>query len=356
VFVINAFGPIHGPDSFAGPARHLFAAMHRRHPVAWFPFDHASPPAFAAPEIEEMLANAHAGLAAGPGLGVCEIAAVPRIRGTMRAAFVVWEPSLLPPEKRECLRAADRLLTPTEWGRALLVANGFDAGRIAVVPEGVDAARFHPHGPAGEGRGGTFRFLCVARWTLRKGVAEVVAAFCREFRRGEPVELVLHCGAGADASLHRLLRELGISGHAPITTSGRRSPAGMVDLYNGCDALVLATRAEGWGLPVVEAMACALPVIATDYSAVAELLHPSIAYPLRVERMVNVRDPQRFPGAGPYGEWALPDVEHLRALMRHVYENPEEARAKGRRAREEVSARWTWERAAVAACAVLGLP
>jgi glycosyltransferase involved in cell wall biosynthesis len=193
----------------------------------------------------------------------------------------------------------------------------------------------------------------VARWTVRKGVAEVVTAFCREFRRGEPVELVLHCVDGTEGSLQRLLRELGVSAHAPITTSGARNAAGMVDLYNQCDALVLATRGEGWGFPVVEAMACALPVIATNYSAVAEVLHESIGYPLRVERLVEVRDRLRFPGRGPYGVWAQPDVEHLRALMRHVYEHPEEAREKGRRAREEVSTRWTWERAAAAACAAL---
>jgi glycosyltransferase involved in cell wall biosynthesis len=278
---------------------------------------------------------------------------VPRIRGTPRAAFIVWEPSVLPPEKRACLRAADRLLTPTEWGRRLLIANGFEADRVDVVPEGVDVAHFRPAKEAGERAERPFRFLCVARWTLRKGVDELVTAFCREFRGGERVELVLHCGSDAPAKLQELLRREGLSGHAPVTTSAPRSADGMVDLYNGCDALVLATRAEGWGLPVVEAMACGLPVIATSYSAVAELVHDGVGYPLRVERMIPVHDPVRFPGDGPYGEWAQPDMEHLRALMRHVYEHPDEAREKGRRAREEVSTRWTWDHAAAAACAAL---
>jgi glycosyltransferase involved in cell wall biosynthesis len=359
--MINAFAMAYDRSSFAVHARGFFGALHRRHPVAWFPFDRPSLrrevlPDAATPEMAEMLANARGGVVPGPGIGVGDIASAPRIRGTVRAAFVVWEPTLLPPEKRACLREVDRILTPTEWGRALLVANGFAADRVAVVPEGVDVARFCPDGAAGGRAGQPFRFLCVARWTLRKGVAEVVAAFCREFRAGEPVELVLHCEGQADAKLRRLLHDLGVVKHAPITTSGWRTEAEMAALYNGCGALVLATRAEGWGLPVAEAMACALPVIATHYSAVAEVLHEGIGYPLRVERMIDVHDPVRFPGPGPYGQWAQPDVEHLCALMRHVYEHPDEAREKGRRAREEVSARWTWERAAAAACAALEVP
>lgn len=353
--MINASGPVYGRSGFATHARNLFAALHRRHPVALFPADRPSGlPAGLLPETGEMLANARGGVVAGPGIGVGSILDVPRIRGTPRAACVVWEPSLLPPELRACLRAADRLLAPTDWGRELLLANGFDAGRVAVVPEGVDVARFRPGGaarPAGQ----PFRFLCVARWTLRKGVDEVVTAFCREFAADEPVELVLHCDEGAGAKLQWLLGRLGLWRHAPITLSGCRTAEGMAALYDGCDALVLASRAEGWGLPVVEAMACALPVIATRYSALAELVHDGIGYPLRVQRMIDVHDPVRFPGPGPYGQWAQPDVEHLCALMRHLVAHPAEAREKGLRAREEVCARWTWDQAAAAACAALEL-
>jgi len=67
------------------------------------------------------------------------------------------------------------------------------------------------------------------------------------------------------------------------------------------------------------------------------------AYPLEVERMV----PAEL--TSPYyrgARWAEPSYEHLRALMRHVYENRDEARAKGRRASQEVLSRWTWEASA----------
>ncbi|MGB3904521.1 MAG: glycosyltransferase family 1 protein, partial [Anaerolineae bacterium] len=51
----------------------------------------------------------------------------------------------------------------------------------------------------------------------------------------------------------------------------------------------------------------------------------------------------------PYYEgfrWAQPDEDHLASLMRHVYENREEAAAKGGTASEEVLRRWRWREAA----------
>jgi glycosyltransferase involved in cell wall biosynthesis len=44
--------------------------------------------------------------------------------------------------------------------------------------------------------------------------------------------------------------------------------------YGMCDFTILPTRGEGWGLPILEAMACGIPVLTTDYSA-----HPSFCKP-----------------------------------------------------------------------------
>ncbi|CAA9369805.1 MAG: hypothetical protein AVDCRST_MAG93-8324, partial [uncultured Chloroflexia bacterium] len=47
-----------------------------------------------------------------------------------------------------------------------------------------------------------------------------------------------------------------------------------------------------------------------------------------------------------FGMWAEPDYEHLRYLMRWLYEHPDEAAVKGRAAAERVHKEWTWERVA----------
>ena len=96
-------------------------------------------------------------------------------------------------------------------------------------------------------------------------------------------------------------------------------------------------------MPILEAMACGLPVIATDWSAQCDFMNHGNAYPIQVERIVPAE--AKCPYYKGFG-WAQPSYEHLRALLRQVFENPGEARAKGMRAAEEVRAKWTWEHSA----------
>ena len=91
-------------------------------------------------------------------------------------------------------------------------------------------------------------------------------------------------------------------------------------------------------------MSTGLPLIATDWSGPSEYLDPADGFPLRYELADaggvlsgNVRY---------HGLWAEPDHEHLRALMRHLYEHPGEGETKSRAAAERVRRDWTWDRVA----------
>ena len=62
-------------------------------------------------------------------------------------------------------------------------------------------------------------------------------------------------------------------------------------LYSSCDAWLFASRSEGFGLPLLEAMACRTPVIATPAGAAPELLHPGGGI------LINPNDPQMMADA-----------------------------------------------------------
>ncbi|NTW02340.1 MAG: glycosyltransferase family 4 protein, partial [Oscillochloris sp.] len=114
-------------------------------------------------------------------------------------------------------------------------------------------------------------------------------------------------------------------------------------LYRSADCFVTATRGEGWGMPILEAMACGLPTIATNWSAQTEFMRDDICYPVQVSRLIPAI--AKCPYYAGY-QWADPDVEHLAHQMRFVYENQEQARAVGMCAANVVSREWTWKRAA----------
>jgi len=150
----------------------------------------------------------------------------------------------------------------------------------------------------------------------------------------------------ADVDVARQIAALRLPADAPpivVIYNRQISDDSLGSLYRSADCFVLPTRGEGWGLPILEAMACGLPVIATDWSGQTEFFHSGVGYPLRVRRLVaaNAKCPYYLGW-----RWADPDEEHLIALMRYVYEHPDEARQVGARAAQEAAACWTWAHAA----------
>lgn len=266
-----------------------------------------------------------------------------------RIAYTVWESTKLPDDWRAPLARADQIWVPTAWNRDVFVANGFDGARIRVVPEGVDGDLFSPQAPPVPdlARRPGFKFVNVGKWEERKGTARLIKAFDDEFTGGEDVWLVLSCynphepniDFGAELRILKLKRPERLLLIPPI-----RDHARIAGLYTACHAFVSPTRAEGWGLPIIEAMACGLPAIVTGYSGHTAFMGAH-AYPIDF-RLVPVDVPFFAAADGDFGQWAEPDIRHMRRLMREVYENPETARARGLAGGEWVRSRFSWDAAA----------
>lgn len=347
--MINAFCYYYGADSWSRHARNFFAAWQKQEDVIITSWNH--------PDLStdrRLLLPRREPHASSPGIGLGPIEPMVRVTGSKRIAFIVWETTLMPGSKVEILKSMDSVWTPSSWGRRLLINIGLDADKVSIVPEGVDTETFKPDNTRAPEQSRPFRFLYVGKWEQRKGTEDLVKAFCAEFQPDEPIELVLH---GWNPylpafDLDRAIKHYAGTRAPSIVASYPLKDHEMASLYNSCDAFVLPTRAEAWGLPITEAMACGLPVIVTEYSAPLDYLDHDCAYLIEVEKMVPVDDAFFFlPGVG---EWAQPDVSSLRRLLRHVFENPAEAKAKGLRARERVCNYWTWDHAVNVARGLLG--
>ncbi|MGC2063336.1 MAG: glycosyltransferase [Thermodesulfovibrionales bacterium] len=102
-------------------------------------------------------------------------------------------------------------------------------------------------------------------------------------------------------------------------------------LMSLCDCYVSLHRAEGFGFTLAECMYLSKPVIATAYSGNMDFMDKNNSFPVRYD-IVELKEDY-----GPYKKgstWAEPDSAHAAELMRFVYENREEAAARG-----EVAAR-----------------
>ena len=102
-------------------------------------------------------------------------------------------------------------------------------------------------------------------------------------------------------------------------------------LYNAADLVVSPTMAEGFGLTLAEAAATGCPIVATDYSAVTEVVGPGgVLVP--IDRLLT----------NPYAhEWALVDEDAMSAAVADLIDHPARRRELGRAGRAHV-ARFTW--------------
>lgn len=170
-------------------------------------------------------------------------------------------------QERRVLHEASLVVATSDWTRrALLDAYSLDPDIVQVARPGVRRASPSPRTPEGG------RLLCVAAVTAHKGHADLVAALALV------ADLSWSCTVAG--SLDRetevvagLRRELSRSGLAErVHLVGPLHGPDLEREYAGSDLLVLPSHVETYGMVVTEALAHALPVVATAVGGVPEAL------------------------------------------------------------------------------------
>lgn len=165
-----------------------------------------------------------------------------------------WIKSL---EKRILARACKVVAISQYTERSMHEIYGTE--RADVIPIGIDLEQFSPSWRSNPHR--PFRLLYVGNWSARKG-ADLLAP------------IIQALGSGFELWLLAGLRGKELSGLAENIRQIPRLPdaAAIVSLYRECDALIFPSRLEGFGLVAQEAQACGLPVIASNSSALPEIV------------------------------------------------------------------------------------
>ncbi|WP_198374066.1 glycosyltransferase family 4 protein [Neoroseomonas rubea] len=266
--------------------------------------------------------------------------------------------SLIPADPAAFTRGDRVVVTPTAWSRDRIVEHGIDPAGIHLVPHAVDAAAFRPMGrderAAVRARLGIAEdevlLLNVGGAFWNKGIDRLLEAFAVLRARGRRVRLVLKdlsglYGVGVKETIAQtaprcpaLLEENTISAISVIQGSLEREA--LRELYCAADAYVSPYRAEGFNLPVLEAISCARPVIVTEGGATADFCPAPLAR--TVAATPGTLD--REPGCPP-GRYLEPDLDALVAAIEGIAPGmnlSETAMA----ARAGVLAHFSWETAA----------
>jgi glycosyltransferase involved in cell wall biosynthesis len=152
-------------------------------------------------------------------------------------------------------------------------------GTVVVVPHGVDTERFRPPAPADDQadesvlrRAGVRRpyVLFVGTQEPRKAIPDLVAAFDHVASSHKELSLVLAGGRGwgaaaVDAAVSRALNA------ERVVRTGYLDDDSVAVLMRRAEVVAYPALEEGFGLPALEALACATPLVTTSGSAMAEM-------------------------------------------------------------------------------------
>jgi D-inositol-3-phosphate glycosyltransferase len=212
-----------------------------------------------------------------------------------------------------------------------LKALGVPPDKVSVVPCGVDLATFTPNGPA-EGRGARRRIAVIGRLVPRKGIDTTIDAVALVTKRGRhDVELIVVGGASQSTELapDREVKRLTDLARAKgvldrVTFRGQLPQDRLPALLRSLDTVVCTPWYEPFGIVPLEAMGCAVPVIAARVGGLKDTVVDG-----RTGILVPPRDPTATADA-----------------VEQVLVDPVRAAAFGRAGRRRVRERYSWPRVA----------
>lgn len=242
----------------------------------------------------------------------------------------------------DCCNKMDAIVTPSSFSKSVLLKSGNILPPIHVIPEWYNESIENNY-TAKEASSlkikfsSSFNFLTVGTITSnsaendRKNIFYTIKWFCEEFANNKDVGLVIKTSHGKGTkidkaltknSIERVIQEVRPGNFPKITLlHGNMTKEEISKLYriNKIKCLISATKGEGYGLPIVEAAASGLPVVATNWSGHLDFMKEGLFIPVdyELEEIQKSKIDNRVFIEG--AKWAKIDENDFKRKIRHAY-------------------------------------
>lgn len=290
-----------------------------------------------------------------------------RMKNRYCIGYTPHETTAIPGEWALQADAMDEIWVPSTFARDSFRNSGVSVP-VHVIPHGINPRIFFPFA-SGEHfiLNSRFIFLSMGSFYLFKGFDVLLSAYMSEFSPDEGTLLLLRTSLPAHtdrapgfitAVVEEIASRGGITMPPPVMIWEEPLATGQIaELINMADAYISPSRGEGFGLSILEAMACQKPIVSTAFGGVMDFLtaHNSYLLDYELTQVEKTPNPFRFPVRAPHqGNWAEPDAGSLRHALRHVFTGGRDVLEKAARGRRDVLASWTRRHAALKILGRLG--
>jgi glycosyltransferase involved in cell wall biosynthesis len=262
-----------------------------------------------------------------------------------KIGFPIFELETFNSVEKHNLAFCDAIFVPSKWAKGV-VEDNLPEKECHVVNLGCDTSVFKPADKDSIHQDDIYRFINVGKLERRKGHDILAAAFAKAFPSQADVRLVMASSSSFSSPEEHKAHQQAYQ----QVTGGRtdfipRLPSA-ADLARGlqqCDCGIFPSLAEGWNLPLLEAMACGKPVIATNYSAHTEFLSDADeCKKIEIHSLEPAVDNKFFNGSGKWASFGPDQEEQLIEHMRYMYNN----KISYSSANLEQARKFTWKRSA----------
>jgi len=206
--------------------------------------------------------------------------------GKYRIGYTMLEVDGIPEDWIIQANELDEVWVPSTFNKQTFLDSGLKVP-IHVMPLGVNPDFYNPkiraYRPTQR-----YTFLSVFEWGERKAPEILLRAYHNAFTKKDDTLLLLKIiNTDPGLNIQQEINALGLPDDGPpvaILYNQELPTHQMGSLYRSVDCFVTSTRGEGWGMPIIEAMACAKPVIATGWSAHTDFLTDDNGYQIRAEK------------------------------------------------------------------------
>lgn len=278
-----------------------------------------------------------------------------------------YETSLWPNSWKQYYHLVDFYFPSSNFSAEIFYKNGIPQEKIFVIPHGVDTNIFNPNIPKIKLKTEKkFKFVSVVAPHYRKNIPLLLNAYCEAFTAKDDVCLILKTKSykHSDGVYHieknpngrkqfeivlgdvfrDLIKKFGkknipsielLSGHVGNVAS----------ILNACDCHVTTTGAEGFGLPMLESIACGLLNIVPNYSGHLDFLNEdnSLLIDVRIRKAKSV---EQYWSANPKSTISECNKKHTIELMRKANKEYDTLMKKFKPSMDMMVKKFSWEYAA----------
>jgi glycosyltransferase involved in cell wall biosynthesis len=273
-------------------------------------------------------------------------------KAKLRLGIFNYESSILPPGWAEYSQYVDYILPSSEYVRDIFLRAGIPDEKVVVLPLGVDFDALNA--PIDEGfefnTKKKFKLLNISIPHARKNIPALIDAYFTEFTADDDICLIIkttvqgkrdHFEIDIQAAFNQI-KELHKDKNLPEIILLEHRFNNMATIYKKTDALINIAASEGFGLPLLEAMACDKLVAGPRYGGVLDFLNKDNS--LLIDT-VEVHAPAEYQYWQPTQGATVghPLKESIQAVMRSLYRDHEQLHSKFDSNMKETIERYTWD-------------